>query len=246
MLEGATETITVTLDSAAPPAGLDVALAVTGGVGSAPGWVHVPGDALAAAFEFTAAGVRATGTIAASSANTVSAALTVVPPTTIDVSGWRIEQANSARTFTIPSGTVLHEGDYLVVGRNATRAQFETFWGRTLGAEVLYLNGADQWPNINGAEAYHLKDAAGASVDGPTIAMASAGGNDCRRRAGLAPANAASWIQVSATPVTNATPGTGQSAAASAPGVYVSEFCDANGSGNYVYEFVELYFDRLP
>jgi hypothetical protein len=176
----------------------------------------------------------------------VAADLTVVPPTTVDLSGWRIEQANSSRTFTIPAGTVLSEGGYLVVGRNASRAQFESFWGRTLGAGVVYLDGSDQWPSINGSETFTLRDASGAVADGPSVAMASAGGQTLQRRPGLPAGDAGSWNVGSSSPVANATPGSGQSAANVAPGVYVSEFSDADGSGNFVYEFVELYFDRLP
>jgi hypothetical protein len=246
VLEGATSRFTLALDAPAPPAGLDVELTASPGLGTVPGWVHVEGGAASAEFDFRAGNVRASGTITAASENSVAASVVVLPPTTIDVSGWRIEQANSARTFTIPSGTVLHEGDYLVVGRSATRTQFEAFWGRTLGANVVYLDGGDQWPNVNGSETYLLKDADGTAVDGPTVAMTSGGGDDFQRRPGLAASDAGSWVTASASPVSNATPGSGQAAAPSPVGVYVSEFSDANGSGNFVYEFVELHFDRLP
>jgi hypothetical protein len=246
LLEDTTVRLTLTLDAPSPPSGLDVELTASPGLGSVPPWVHVAGGKLGAEFDFAAGSVRAAGTITAASANSVTASLTVVPPTTIDVSGWRIEQANSARTFTIPAGTVLHEGDYLVVGRSATRAQFSTFWGRTLGANVVYVDGADQWPNINGSETYVLKDADGVAVDGPTVAMTSGGGDVLRRRPGFPALDAASWVSAPATPVSNATPGDGQIAAANPAGVYISEFSDANGSGNFVYEFVELRFDRLP
>ena len=57
---------------------------------------------------------------------------------------------------------------------------------------------------------------------------------------------ATAWTVASASPVSNADPGAGQSAAPGPAGVYVSEFADANGTGNFVFEFVELHFDRLP
>jgi len=246
VLEGTTARLTLMLDAPSPPSGLDVELTASPGLGAVAPWVHVPAGKLGAEFDFTAGSVRAAGTVTATSANVVTASLTVVPPATVDVSGWRIEQANSARTFTIPAGTVLHEGDYLVVGRSATRAQFAAFWSRTLGADVVYVDGADQWPNVNGSETYVLKDADGVTVDGPTVAMTSGGGDVFRRRPGLPALDAASWVSAPASPVANATPGSGQAAAANPAGVYISEFSDANGSGNFVYEFVEIRFDRLP
>jgi hypothetical protein len=246
VLEGATARFTLTLDAPAPPSGLDVELTASPGLGAVPSWVHVAGGKSGAEFDFVAAAVRAAGTITAASANSVTASVTVLPPTAVDVSGWRIEQANSARTFTIPEGTVLREGDYLVVGRSAPRAYFEAFWGRTLGANVVYLDGGDQWPNVNGSETYTLKDADGVIVDGATVAMAAGGGETVQRRPGMPALAAASWVTASASPVSNATPGSGQTAAPSPPGVYISEFADANGSGNFIYEFVEIYFDRLP
>lgn len=246
VLENTVQRFTLTLEAPAPPTGLDVELSVTGAVGGVPAWVRVPGGATGTTFDFAATSFRASGTVTASSENSVAAAVSVVPPTTIDLSGWRIEQANSARTYTIPPGTVLGEGGYLVVGRSASRAQFESYWGRTLGTGVVYLDGADQWPSINGSETFHLKDAQGVSVDGPTVAMASAGGTVMQRRAGLPAGDAGSWTSSAASPVSNASPGTGQGSPSNPAGVYVSEFADAAGSGNFVYEFVELHFDRLP
>jgi hypothetical protein len=246
VLENSTQTFTLALESAAPPTGLDVELSVTGAVGAVPGWIRVPGGASETSFELAATNFRTSGAVTASSENSVAAAVSVVPPSTIDLSGWRIEQANSSRTYTIPGGTVLHEGDYLVIGRSASRSQFEAYWGHTLGSSVAYLDGADQWPSINGSETFHLKDAQGVSVDGPTVAMASAGGTVMQRRAGLAAGDAGSWTSSAASPVSNASPGSGQSTPTNPAGVYVSEFADAVGSGNFVFEFVELHFDRLP
>lgn len=246
VLENSTHTFTLTLEAPAPPSGLDVELTVSGAVGGVPAWVHVDAGAIGTTFELAATNVRASGAVTATSENSVSAEVSVEPPETIDLSGWRIEQANSARTFTIPAGTVLREGDYLVIGRSVTRSQFEGYWGRTLGDDVVYLNGSDQWPSINGSETFHLKDAQGVSVDGPTVAMASAGGVVLHRRAGLAAGDAGSWTSSAASPVSNATPGTGQTVPANPAGVYVSEVADAVGSGNFIFEFVELRFDRLP
>jgi hypothetical protein len=246
VIEGAAQTFKVALDAPAPPGGIDVEVTATPGVGTAPQFVHAAEGADALWFSLVAGPRRATGTVTVRAANEVEAGVAVVAPTTVDLSGWRLEQANSSRSFTIPAGTVLAEGSYLVVGRSATRAQFETYWGRTLSTNVRYLDGGDQWPNINGSETFALRDASGAVVDGPTIGMSAAGGQALERAAGLPAGDAASWTARTSTPVSNATPGMGQGVASVPPGVYVSEFSDADGSGNYVYEFVEVFFDRLP
>jgi hypothetical protein len=181
-----------------------------------------------------------------SSSDSAAADVVVAPPDTIDLSGWTIVQQNALRTFTAPAGTVLHEGGYLVVGRKATRGQFETFWGRPLGDGVVYVNSLDKFLVVNGSETFELRNAAGVSVDGPSAAMPSAAGADLRRIPGAPAGAASSWITSPASPVANATPGAGQSATSTPLGVYVAEFSDAVGSGNYVYEFVQIYFDRLP
>jgi len=246
LLEGASVTFTVTLDAPAPPVGLDVAVAVAGGVGAAPTALHFADGEQTATFALAATNVRATGKVVVSSADSVAADVAVAPPDAIDLSGWTLVQQNSTKSFTIPAGTVLHEGGYLVVGRKASKEQFESFWGRSLGEDVVYVNALDQWPVINGGETFELRDLGGRSVDGPSVAMPSAGGAVVARIPGTPAPSPLSWTSSPAAVLSNATPGTGQSPATSPVGVYVSEFADAVGSGNFVYEFVEVFFDRLP
>lgn len=161
--------------------------------------------------------------------------------TPADVSGWRISQANATLNYTIPSGTVIPANGYLVIGRNVTKSAFQSFWGVTLGSNVVYLNSADTMPQINGSETYSLYNAAGTKVEGPTYGMSSSAGQCLRRKD---PCNAVgssgSW-NIGAT--TLATPGSGAGAGC-AGGVKINEFSDAAGTGNYVYEFVELHNDR--
>jgi hypothetical protein len=246
VIEGATVAFTATLDAPAPPVGLDVAVSVTGGIGTAPASIHFGDGATSATFTLKATNVRATGKVLVSSVDVVEADVVVAPSSTIDLSGWTIVQTDPSRTFVVPSGTVLHEGGYLVVGRKATKTAFETFWNRTLGADVVYIDALDQFLVINGSETFELRDAAGVSVDGPSVQMPAAAGAVLRRAPGMPAQSASAWTVASASNVANATPGTGQTAFSSPFGVYVSEFADAVGTGNYVYEFVEIYFDRLP
>ncbi|HEX6094917.1 MAG TPA: Ig-like domain-containing protein [Thermoanaerobaculia bacterium] len=167
--------------------------------------------------------------------------VTVSNGTPINVGGYSIVQANSALTYTIPAGTTIPSRGYVVIGRNATKAQFEAFWGVTLGASVVYLNSGDTMPQINGSETYNLRNASATSIDGVTIAMASAGGESIKRTNGCGAASSStSW---SRTASSTGNPGSGAPAPCN-KGAFISEFSDALGTGNYIYEFIELSNDR--
>jgi hypothetical protein len=163
--------------------------------------------------------------------------------TSVDVSGWKLSQLNATFNYTIPAGTVIPANGYLIVGRNAAKSAFETFWrgGTPLPSNVVYLNSGDLMPVINGSETYDLFNAAGTKIDGRTIAMGTSAGSSVQRKDPcLAPSTAASWNVVSAS---SATPGTGAGAGC-AKGVVINEFSDALGTGNFIYEFVELHNDQ--
>jgi hypothetical protein len=163
--------------------------------------------------------------------------------TSVNVGGWRLSQLNSTFNYTIPTGTTIAAGGYLVVGRNATKSAFETFWrgGSPLPANVLYLNAADTMPVINGSETYDLYNAGGTLIDGRTVAMGSSAGSTFQRKDPCLAANlSTSWTISTAS---SATPGTG-AAAGCAKGVVINEFADALGTGNFIYEFIELHNDQ--
>lgn len=165
-------------------------------------------------------------------------------PDAIDVSDYELVQTEAFRVITLPPGTVVPPGAYLVIGRDATRVQFEAFWG-ALPADAVYLDGAtldpDTFPTINGDESYELLDASGAGVDGPSAPLALLG-NMQRVDPGEPATLVASWAS-SIDANTDATPGAGQVDSALFSGIYISEVSDTAGSGNFVYEFVELYYD---
>src|SRR5262245_47417528 len=90
----------------------------------------------------------------------------------LDLSGWKVVQANSASTLTFGLGTSIKPGGYLIIARNAPKTQFQTFWGVTLASNVTYINGTDLvggsgFPVINGSENYTLENASSTVVDGP-------------------------------------------------------------------------------
>lgn len=165
------------------------------------------------------------------SADDESSSSTGEPPVVeVDLSGWTVEQANSLRTFTLPADTLVPAGGLVVIGRNASRAQFEAYWG-LLGDDVVYFNAGDEFPAINGAETFTLRDDGGAVVDGPTPAIEE---GDTVRRDDLAAVG--SWTVEGEG---NADPGVAHPDPGAA-GVFLTEASDATGSGNFVYEFVEL------
>jgi hypothetical protein len=156
----------------------------------------------------------------------------------VDLSGYMIIQTDSAREFVIPDNTLVNAGTVIVIGRNASSASFQDFWGQSWGDDVVYFEGLDAFPAINGSETYSLLDPDQNLVDGPTPPLelatvlartdASApGGDDGAWELGLAP-------NFDSTPGVSATGGT--------VGVpYVSEYSDPTGSGNFDYEFVEIH-----
>jgi Bacterial Ig domain len=169
-----------------------------------------------------------------------SAAVAVTVSNGTNIANWRLVQANAALTYVLPAGTVVPNHGYLIIARNATKAAFETFWGVTLASNVVYLTAGDSFPQINGSENYTLFNAAGTRIDGATIAMAAAGSQSVRRNDPCLAANqAASWTVAT----TGANPGSGAGAGC-AKGMVINEFTDAAGTGNFVYEFVELHNDR--
>jgi hypothetical protein len=169
--------------------------------------------------------------------------VTVNNPLGTDISNWKLVQANSSITYFIPAGTVIPANGYAIVGRNATQAAFEAFWraGAALPSNVAYVNTAGAFPMINGSENYTLYNAAGTKVDGKTVSMSSSAGQSLRRNDPCAAAGTTSSWTVGAT--STATPGSGAGAGC-AKGLVINEFSDASGTGNFIYEFVELHNDR--
>ncbi len=263
---GEKQTFRLTIDGDAPFGGIDVALSTSGGIGTVPPAVTVEEGSTEAVFQLTAGNIDASGLVTATLGGSVDVSVVVEkqddPPANLDISGYIVHQANSTRTIQIPANTTLSEGDYIVIGRNATKAQFEAHWGVTLGANVTYLNSVSEavtvsgtpssggeFPTINGkqgkdatGETYRIANLSGGTVDGGTIPMANSGGQNLQRKSADAAAGVgASWAI--ATPGPSATPGSGMTVTGNRAGLVVSEFSDATGSGNYVYEFVELYLD---
>ncbi|MBR58115.1 MAG: hypothetical protein CMH54_08855 [Myxococcales bacterium] len=167
-------------------------------------------------------------------------------PLEYDLGGYTVTQTGSSCSYTIPSPTMVLEGGYLIIARGPNipvadyKGDFEAYWGVSLGTDTVLIDTGDQCPKINGGETYELTDNGGASEDGPTVSISGAT-NYQRNVPPAAPGAGGSWTLGSPTLV--ATPGSGQSESAADEGPYISEMTDAPGAGNYIYEFVEIYYD---
>ncbi len=191
-----------------------------------------------ASHSLTAKSHDAAGNSGTSAAVTVTVS-NVAPGT--DISGYQLTQATATLNYLLPAGTSIPARGYVVVGRNATKAAFETFWGITLGSTVVYVNSGDKMPQINGDEYYTLYNAAGTKLDGRTVAMGASAGETLRRTNGCgASSKATSWTRLASS---SANPGSGAPADCG-KGLYISEFSDAAGTNNFGYEFVELHIDN--
>lgn len=160
------------------------------------------------------------------------------PP--LGLGGYTIENRENmppSQLGVIPDGLMLSPGQHLVISRDADRASFESYWQVSLGPNVLFWNaqaGSAGIPIINGNEKWALLSPSGSLVDETELA-GSAGNAYLRTNAAR---DASGWTEVSST---EATPGR-TLLPASGLGLLIAQWSDAQGSGNYVYEFIELVY----
>ncbi len=232
-------TFTVTLEHPAPAAGLALPIDVTGGIGTAPATLNVLDGEQVVTFDFTAASTAGAGTLSVDGVTTDINVLAA--PLEVDLSGWQLQDIGTGgRTYTLPANTLIEAGGYLIIARNATRAEFEEKYQITLGPRVAFIGNGDIV--INGSESYTLTNLASSMVDGPTLPQPASGNRNYQRLQPVAdPSLAGSWLSQTAT-VTNATPGSGQGPGDGA-GIYISEVADLGGTGNFNFEFVEIHYD---
>ncbi len=178
----------------------------------------------------------------------LTGAISAVGGEPLDAGGFRLEQTGGPASLEIPAGTMLEPGGFLVIGRAASRAEFEAFWGR-LGDNVTYLDGSSLvgdpgFPLINGGERYRLLDAAGVQVDpaaGTLPAGAASRGHAYEREA-----TDRETFSARDDPMLDATPGRYPGTAAGTGDLVITEFSDAPGAGSFVFEFVEIFYDSAP
>jgi len=158
----------------------------------------------------------------------------------VNIGNWTLTQANATLTYTIPAGTTIPSKGYVIIARNATKSAFQTYWGVTLAANVVFINSGDTMPQINGSETYTLKNSSGTTIEGTTVAMDTSGGSAFQRATCGAIGTLSSWTKLASA---SGSPGTGGLNGCN-KGPFINEFSDALGTGNYVYEFIELFNDK--
>lgn len=162
----------------------------------------------------------------------------VVAP--VDLGGFTLHQAGAACSFQLPEPLEIGRGSTVVIARDATRAEFEAFWETTLPTGTVFINSADACPRINGDESFVLNDSSGLVADGPTPVMLDH--ENLQRVDGTTPPGEFSSWTFQSDDVSSSTPGKSPGTPL-ANAVYISEISDAPGSGNFVFEFVEIAVD---
>lgn len=152
----------------------------------------------------------------------------------IDIDGYTVKQFDAAHTFTLPD-TIIHEGEFVIIARDCSKGDFETFWNVVLGSNVLFINSANTLPMINGDESFAVYDSSGNLIDSTNTQMPP-GENKCMERDS---SNVNTWTALNSNLATPGYYGGGNHNA----GLIISEFTDSTGTGNYVYEYIELYND---
>ena len=154
--------------------------------------------------------------------------ITILSAADINVNGYVLHQNGSAQQVTLPDVTI-PDGWYLIVGRSATQAVFESEWG-ALPGNAIYFNSGGSCPQINGGENYYLKNASAVTIDSTLQLLTS--GNTAERDS----TNVNTWTQ---SVRTDGTPGSGAIGGFDV-GLVINEYSDAVTWSN---EFVEIYND---
>jgi len=85
-----------------------------------------------------------------------------------DISNYIIYQTSSDLSYTIQEGIAVNPGGYVIIARDSNKEDFESFWGIILPTNVVFINGDNNFPSINGDETFELQDSNSIVVDGPT------------------------------------------------------------------------------
>ncbi|MDD3804602.1 MAG: hypothetical protein PHW02_09520, partial [bacterium] len=153
----------------------------------------------------------------------------------INISGFVLRQYNASVTYTLPD-TVIPDGYFLVLCRgNKTKTEFENFWNVSLASNVIFLDSSTiAFPQQNGAEIFSLHDASDAFIDSTTLPQLTTPRSIQR--------DSSSAMTFSYYNSSQANPGTFANSGYNS-GLVITEVADSSGTGNYLFEFIELYND---
>lgn len=153
----------------------------------------------------------------------------------INVNGYKLSQYNASFIYTMPD-TVIPEGYFLIICRGSkTQAEFESFWGVTLGSNVMFFDSVSPLvPQQNGGELFSLHDALDNFIDSTTDSQLTTPRSIQRDSSNVM--TFTYFYSSQANPGSFANGGHGA-------GLVITEVGDSAGIGNYLYEFVEIYND---
>ncbi len=176
-----------------------------------------------------------------------------------DLHGYAVKNLQDNLTVTLDRAKFIDDGgsaslapgDYLVIGRDSTKAAFEAFWSVTFASNVRYVNGktlaggtSSGFPVVNetgtSSERFALYDAAAVLLDGASPSALQFGNGDNCARVGLATSGqlAGHWSCGLTSAVTE-TPGSGAVLEHTGK-LVITEMSDGATS---IYEFLELFYD---
>jgi cytochrome c peroxidase len=157
----------------------------------------------------------------------------------VDLSNFLIEQTGALIDVTIPAGTLVPHGGFVVIARNATKAQFEAFYGKTLDTNVSFFTGNNTFPIIDGSETFALFDLQNVFIDGRSLAEPVGGQRTLSRtNCGTSAPLAASWT-TAVTSTAVATPGKGPLSTGQ-DRICVTEVADSTNSN---FEYIEIFVE---
>jgi hypothetical protein len=159
----------------------------------------------------------------------------------LDVSNYLLYQTSSDLNYNIPEGNSVDPGGYIIIARDSEKENFESYWEIVLPSNVVFINSDNNFPSINGDETFELYDNNGIIVDGPTGQPMIAYHTIQRLNTTYDPTQLDSW---SVNSDSFATPGSDAIGDGTA-GLIINEYSDASGTGNWRYEYVELYYDAI-
>ena len=157
----------------------------------------------------------------------------------LDISNYYFCQTSSDISYTIADGVAVEPGAYVIISRDSDKDSFEGFWGIMLPSNVIFINGDNNFPSINGDETFTLYDSSDNIVDGPTGLPMESYCTVQRLLSTSDPTLPESW---SINPDSFATPGSGAVGDGTA-GLVINEYSDASGTGNWRYEYIEIFYD---
>ncbi len=159
--------------------------------------------------------------------------------TPLDISNYVIDQMSSEKRYVISENITIKPKDYVIIARDSNQTGFEEFWGVSFSSNVIFIDSNNLFTSINGDETFILRNNTNITIDEaigqPLITYHTIE----RINTTDDPTLPSSW---NISTDNYATPGYSAVGSGTA-GLIINEYSDVSGTGNWKYEFIELYYD---